>query len=134
MLRKFRVNVDGRIYIIAVEELSVGGVAAPVTVSAPVAALPIAAPAIASAPPPSPASASSSAKASTQEIAAPLAGVIDSIEVRVGQTIKTGDKLFVLEAMKMKTDVLAKVDGTVQHIAVKAHESVETGQVVMTIG
>ncbi len=133
MQRKFNISVDGRSYTVVVEELSADGSSPPVPAAAPaVAAQAVASPAAVasvSAPAPAPVAASSA-----QDILAPLAGVIDSIDVRVGQTVKAGDKVAVVEAMKMKTDVFTKVAGTVQRIAVKAHDSVDTDQVILTIG
>ena len=51
---------------------------------------------------------------------APLAGVVVSIDVALGQTIEAGDKIATIEAMKMKTDVYAKGAGRVASIAVRA--------------
>lgn len=138
MQRKFRIDVDGRIYTVAVEELSSDGLP---THAAPAPA-PVATqhPAVAQAPvaPPPPAAPQVSAPApvagSGHNVVAPLAGVVDSVEVRVGQAVNAGDKVAVIEAMKMKTDVFAKTAGTVTSIAVKAHESVDTDQVILTIG
>jgi biotin carboxyl carrier protein len=145
MLRKFKINVDGRIYNVAVEEL---GGDAPAAVPAPCApspvppspippAAPVAQPAVApqvAAPAVPQAPVAPAASSSGFDVVAPLAGVIDSIEVRVGQTVAAGDKVAVVEAMKMKTEVFAKVAGTVQRILVKAHESVDTDQIILTIG
>lgn len=47
--------------------------------------------------------------------------------------VKTGDKVIVIEAMKMKTSVTAHKDGTVSSIAVKVGDAVEFGQVLLTI-
>jgi biotin carboxyl carrier protein len=134
MLRKFNINVDGRNYVVAVEELSADGFSAPVPTLAPVAAIHTVAPAPVAAPPVAPTISAPVASTSSQDVLAPLAGVIDSIDVRVGQAVNAGDKVAVVEAMKMKTDVFAKVAGTVQRIAVKAHDSVDTDQVILTIG
>ncbi|MTJ82217.1 MAG: acetyl-CoA carboxylase biotin carboxyl carrier protein subunit [Telmatospirillum sp.] len=135
MLRKFKINVEGRSYNVVVEEE--GGVAQRPEPAAPtlVSSTPAPAP---SAPPPVIAAATIVAQAPVAagagDVVAPLAGVIDSIEVRVGQTVNVGDKVAVLEAMKMKTDVFAKVAGPVSRIAVKTGDSVDTGQVLVAIG
>jgi biotin carboxyl carrier protein len=131
MLRKFKIDVDGRVYTVAVEELSSDGYSAPVAASAPIAmSAPVAAPVT---PPVAPAP-SLPAAAGSHDVVAPLAGIVDSIEVRVGQTVTVGDKVAVIEAMKMKTEVFTKVAGTVQRIAVKAHDPVDTDQAILTIG
>ena len=74
------------------------------------------------------------APAGTGAIVAPLGGVVVSIDVALGRDVAVGDKVATIEAMKMKTDVLSKVAGKVSNIAAKANESVETGQVLMTVG
>ncbi|HIJ63227.1 MAG TPA: acetyl-CoA carboxylase biotin carboxyl carrier protein subunit, partial [Rhodospirillaceae bacterium] len=61
-------------------------------------------------------------------------GVVESIEVKVGDAIQEGDVVAIIEAMKMHTEVVSKVTGTVQTIAINAKERVETGQVVLTVG
>ena len=57
-------------------------------------------------------------------VKAPLPGVITSIEVEVGQQVKAGDTLVVLEAMKMANNIEAENDGTVVAICVKTGENV----------
>ena len=56
-----------------------------------------------------------------------------SIDVPLGHQVAVGDRVATIEAMKMKTEVLSKLAGKVSHISAKANESVETGQVLMTI-
>jgi biotin carboxyl carrier protein len=129
------VTVDGRSYNVVVEDLDHGHAAAPVHAPAPV----VAAPAAPAAPAPAAAAAPAAPKpvaaaAGAGSIVAPLAGVIHSIDVPLGRDIAIGDKVVTIEAMKMKTEVLAKVAGKVTNIAVKANDSVETGQVLMTVG
>jgi biotin carboxyl carrier protein len=68
------------------------------------------------------------------DVLAPLAGVVDSIDVRVGQVVSAGDKVAVIEAMKMKTEAFAKVSGSVKAILVKPADAVSTGQVIISIG
>jgi biotin carboxyl carrier protein len=67
-------------------------------------------------------------------VVAPLGGVVNSIDVPLGRDVAIGDKVATIEAMKMKTEVRAKFAGKVTNIAVKANDSVETGQVLMTVG
>ncbi|PKU21461.1 biotin/lipoyl-containing protein [Telmatospirillum siberiense] len=137
MFKKFRITVEGRPYNVVVEELSSDA-------TEPAPALPAAspAPALSAAPapvaaigaPPAPAATVASAPAQAGDEVAPLAGVIVSIEVGLGAQVRVGDRIAVIEAMKMKTDVFAKHGGTVTRIAVSAHEGVETGQVLLTVG
>ena len=60
----------------------------------------------------------------SNEVKAPLPGVITAIEVEVGQQVKAGDTLVVLEAMKMANNIEAETDGTVTAICVKVGENV----------
>lgn len=68
-----------------------------------------------------------------QNIYAPLPGEVLSIEVTVGQTITTGSKLLVLEAMKMENIITAETDGTISAILVSKGEKVEAGQELIKI-
>ena len=130
MKKNFRITVDGRSYNVVVEDLDLAAdpsfapSTAPATTIIPVAPAAVAVPA----PPPAP------APVGTGCIVAPLGGVVISIDVALGRDVAVGDKVATIEAMKMKTDVLSRVAGKVSNIAAKANESVETGQVLMTVG
>ena len=65
---------------------------------------------------------------------APLPGVITSIEVSVGDAVKKGQTVVVLEAMKMQNNINAENDGTVTSITVNKGDSVMEGTVLLTIG
>ena len=65
---------------------------------------------------------------------APLPGVITSIDVAVGDAVKKGQTVVVLEAMKMQNNINAENDGTVTSIAVNKGDSVMEGTVLLTIG
>lgn len=65
---------------------------------------------------------------------APLPGVITSIEVAVGDAVKKGQTVVVLEAMKMQNNINAENDGTVTSITVNKGDSVMEGTVLLTIG
>jgi biotin carboxyl carrier protein len=128
MQKNFRITVDGRSYNVAVEDLDPG---------VPAAAPPSVAPAAVAAPAPAPVAASpppaAAAAAGPGSIVAPLGGVVFSIDVPLGRDVAVGDKVATIEAMKMKTEVRAKVAGKVTTIAAKVNESVETGQLLMTV-
>lgn len=66
-------------------------------------------------------------------IAAPLAGNIWKIEVTPGQKVQEGDLLLILEAMKMENEVYADKDGTIGEIFIQEGNSVEIGQVLLTL-
>ena len=103
------------------------------TVAATDAAAPAAAPAApaAEAAPVAPAAAGPGAGA---PVKAPLPGVVTAIPVKVGQAVKKGDTVLVLEAMKMENNITAEADGTVTGICVATGDSVMEGTVLLTIG
>ena len=116
--------------------------------AAPVAAAPAAAPApapaAAPAPAPAPAPAAEAAPAPAAApvsvgagetpVNSPMPGGIFKIECTVGQSVKAGDVLIVLEAMKMEIEVSAPVDGTVKAIAVSTGATVNTDDLLVTLG
>ena len=119
------VTVNGTAYQVELEEAPA---AAPVQapVSAPVAA---AAPAAAPAPPPAPAAAGAG-----KAVTSPLPGVIIAVKVNIGDTVKAGQEVAVLEAMKMENSIEATHDGTVTAINVAKGDSVLEGAPIVTIG
>ena len=111
MHKTLRITVDGRSHDVVVEEADPASPqAAPGVVATPTV---VAAPTPPPAPPPAAASArpSAPAPAGAGVIVAPLGGMVVSLDVSVGQVIAVGDKVAVLEVMKMQTDVRSKVAG-----------------------
>lgn len=133
-MRKFNVTVNGVAYDVEIEE--VGAVAsAPVAasaapVAAPAAAPKAAAPAAAPAPKAAPAA---QGKAGAVSIKAPMPGTILKINVKVGDSVKKGDVVCVLEAMKMENDICAPEDGVVSSLEVAQGASVATDAVLVTL-
>ena len=89
------------------------------------------------APAAAPAAKSSTAKAAApvaggDTVTAPIPGVIQEVKVQAGQSVKKGDVLFVLEAMKMKNNITAMHDGKVASVTVSKGDSVTHGQALMT--
>lgn len=68
------------------------------------------------------------AKTSSKSLTSPINGVLIEVPVEAGQTVSEGDTLFVLEAMKMKTNIAAPFDGKIKAINVAAGDTVESGQ------
>ena len=79
-------------------------------------------------------SAASAAKGAGATIKSPLPGIIISVDVKEGQAVKRGQKVAVIEAMKMENDILAECDGTVTGIHVNKGDSVLEGADIVTIG
>lgn len=67
-------------------------------------------------------------------IKSPLPGIIISIDVKEGQAVKRGQKVAVIEAMKMENDILAECDGTVTAVQARKGDSVLEGAPIVTIG
>ena len=67
-------------------------------------------------------------------IKSPLPGIIISVDVKEGQAVKRGQKVAVIEAMKMENDILAESDGTVTAIHVAKGDSVLEGAEIVSIG
>ena len=133
-MKNYRVTVNGVVYDVVVEE--VNGVQVPyVAAPAPVAATPApaAAPAPVAAPAPAAAPAAPAGKAGANAIKAPMPGTIIKVNVKVGDTVKKGDVLCVLEAMKMENDIMAPADGVVASVEVTQGASVATDAVLVTM-
>ena len=145
-MKSYRFKINGKDYAVDINgiegrnaSLTVNGVAysvelgedmpaAPAPAAAPVqaAASPAPAPAAAQAPAAAPAGPSSA-------ICSPLPGVIISIDVKVGDAVKKGQKVAVLEAMKMENEIQADADGTVTEILVHRGDSVLEGAALVKI-
>ena len=99
------------------------------TDAAPVAAAPAAPKAEAPAAP-----AASKAAGAGTPVKAPLPGVVTKVLVAVGQNVKKGETVLVLEAMKMENNITAEADGAITGICVAAGDSVMEGTTLLTIG
>ena len=125
-MKKYNITVNGTTYEVVVEEA--GEVAsAPVAVSAPVAT-PVAAPAPAAPKAQAPAGAQGANK-----VTAPMPGTILDVKVSVGQSVKKGDVICVLEAMKMENDIPAPCDGVIASVSVQKGASVNANDVIATL-
>ena len=120
-MKRFNITVNGKAYDVAVEEID--GSTAP-------AAAPVAAPAPAAAPTPAPAAVAGSG----EKITAPMPGTILDVKVNNGDSVKKGQVIMILEAMKMENDVVASCDGTITSIMVKKSDTVNSGDTLATIG
>lgn len=120
-MKNYRITVNGTSYDVSVEELSGG--------AAPVAA-PVAAPAPAAAPAtPAPAAGG----AGSVKVSSPMPGKILAVKANVGDSVKKGQVILILEAMKMENEVVAPEDGTIASIDVTVGASVESGDTLATL-
>lgn len=125
-MKNYRITVNGTSYDVSVEELSGG--AAPV--AAPVAAALVAAPAPAAAPA---APAPAAGGAGSVKVSSPMPGKILAVKANVGDSVKKGQVILILEAMKMENEVVAPEDGTIASIDVTVGASVESGDTLATL-
>ena len=113
-MKKYRVNVNGTAYEIEIELIGeTNGSVAPTTAPAPAAA---------------PAAAGAS-----EAVSSPMPGTILAVNVNVGDLVKAGQVLMILEAMKMENEIMAPIDGKVTSVAVSKGASVESGALLCTI-
>ena len=117
-MKNYRITVNGTAYDVAVEELGAG--------AAPAATAPVAAPAAAPAP-------AASTGAGSIAVTSPMPGKILAVKASVGQAVKKGDVVLVLEAMKMENEVVAPEDGTIASIDVAVGAAVEAGDTLATL-
>ena len=107
-MKKYRVTVNGSLYEIEVEEMDASAVsaapAAKAAAPAPVAAAP----------------------AEGAQVKAPMPGTILDVKVQAGQSVKKGDVLIILEAMKMENEIQAPCGGKITVVNVRKGDSVET--------
>ena len=123
-MKNYTITVNGNVYDVTVEEGASTG--APVAAKAPVA--PKAAPKAAPAAAPKAAGGAGSIK-----IEAGAAGKVFKLEKKVGDAMKKGDAVIIIEAMKMEIPVVAPEDGTVASIDVAVGDAVEAGAVLATL-
>ena len=123
-MKNYTITVNGTPYSVTVEDANGS--------AAPVAAAPAAAPA--SAPAPAPAAAPAApAAAGSVSVDAPMPGNILDIKVSNGASVKAGDVLLILEAMKMENEIVAPQDGTVASVNVNKGDTVEAGQTLVSL-
>lgn len=123
-MKNYRITVNGTSYDVTVEELA-GGAAAPV------AAAP--APVAVSAPAAAPAPAAPAGGAGSIKVSSPMPGKILAVKANVGDSVKKGQVILILEAMKMENEVVAPEDGTVASVDVAVGAMVEAGDTLASL-
>lgn len=156
-MRRYNITVNGKTYEVEVEEIGgnlvprghIRPAAAAASTTAPVAPAP-AAPAKAVAPEPAPTPAPTAptpapaaapapvapavSDGSGTEVTAGVTGKVFKVTSQVGQAVKKGDAIMILEAMKMEIPIVCPQDGTVKELKANVGDPVETGQVLAIVG
>ena len=122
-MKKYNITVNGTTYEVLVEEAD-GAVSAPVYTapSAPVAA-----------PKAAPKAPAAAGNAGAVKVSSPMPGTILNVKVSVGQEVKKGDVICVLEAMKMENEIPSPCDGVVASVHVQKGASVGANDVIISI-
>ena len=115
-MKNYTITVNGNVYDVTVEEGAAGAATSAPKAAAPKAAAPKAA-----------------AGQGSVKVNSPMPGKILSVKTSVGQAVKKGEVLMILEAMKMENEVVAPQDGTIASINVAEGDSVEAGVVLATL-
>ena len=126
-MKSYTIPVNGTAYEVTVEEN--GNAAAPVAATAPKAA----APAPKAAPAAAPKAAAPAAGAGSVKVSAAVPGKVVKIVASVGQSVKAGDSVVIVESMKMEIPVVAPSDGTIASIDVAEGAAVENGDTLATM-
>ena len=124
-MKNYTITVNGNVYDVVVEEGATSG--APVAAKAPAA--PKAAPKAA----PAAAPKAAAAGAGSVKVEAGAAGKVFKVEKKVGDAVKKGDAVIIIEAMKMEIPVVAPQDGTVASIDVAVGDAIEAGATLATL-
>ncbi|MDR1801006.1 MAG: acetyl-CoA carboxylase biotin carboxyl carrier protein subunit [Lachnospiraceae bacterium] len=126
-MKNYTITVNGNVYDVVVEEKGAGS-AVPVYQAPVIPATPVSAPAGAPAP-----AAKASTGAGSIQIQAGAAGKVFKIEVAVGESVKKGDAVVIIEAMKMEIPCVAPEDGIVASIDSAVGQPVEAGDLLATL-
>lgn len=124
MMKSYRITVNGNVYDVTVEETT-GSEMASVTQTTPVS--------VPQQVKTEKVEKASSGNAGSIEIKASVPGKVIAVETSVGQTVKSGDTVVILESMKMEIPVVAPQDGTIASIVVSQGSEVENGAVLATM-
>ncbi|GAA0100354.1 biotin/lipoyl-binding protein [Paraclostridium bifermentans] len=127
MIKKYNITVNGNTYEVEVEELG-----SQASVQRPQVATQQVQPQ--AAPKAQPKQTQNTPSAGGGTISAPMPGTINDVRVKVGDSVKKGQVLLILEAMKMENEIMASSDGTVKSVDVSKGASVSAGDALITIG
>ena len=122
-MKNYTITVNGNVYEVTVEEGFTGAASAPKA----------AAPAPKAAPAAAPKASAPAAGAGSVKVSAAVPGKVVKIVASVGQSVKAGDSVVIVESMKMEIPVVAPQDGTIASIDVAEGAAVENGDTLATM-
>jgi biotin carboxyl carrier protein len=125
--REARVSVNGTSYTVGLKDLGEQIIVEHASFSAAAPAKPAAASAPAATP------VSSGSGSGNAQVIAPLPGLILNVLVKVGDKVKAGQKIMIMEAMKMENDITAGIEGTVKTLNVKNGDNISEGDILAVI-
>lgn len=122
-MKKYTITVNGVSYDVTVEE---GGAAQSASLP-PLSPVPSAAPSRSGSPK------KTGGEEGAVKVTAPMPGKVLAVKKQVGDAVKSGDTILVLEAMKMENDIVAPKDGVIASLNVSSGDSVESGAVLASM-
>lgn len=131
MLRKFKISIDGKEYLVEMEEIGGSAPQVPVVSQAPVAPTTPVAPA--SPEPPKVPVATSPVSSDVEPLVAPMPGNILKLLVNVGDSVQENQPVMILEAMKMENEIVAHRSGVVKQLCVEVNTMVNPGDPLIVI-
>ena len=129
-MKRFQITFKGQVYELDVEEI---GGAVP-TEKKVASTAPLAAPTPPPVSAPTPKAASAAIPAGAQTVLAPMPGKILTVNIKPGDSVKRGDVIFILEAMKMQNEIMANQDGKISKVNAVVGQTVSTGDVLTILG
>lgn len=130
MIKKYNITVNGNSYEVDVEEIGSEGVQVSRRAQSIQQSTPKVSPKVTN----NAVSKSNTPSGGSGTVSAPMPGTINDVKVKVGDSIKKGQILLVLEAMKMENEIMANADGNITSVNVSKGASVSVGDTLITIG
>lgn len=133
MLRKFKISIDGKEYLVEMEEIGSGPQPAPPMPAMATPTAPVTEAAPVPAPQPTPSASPSPTSGAGAVLDAPMPGTILKVLVAPGDTVKENQPVMILEAMKLENEIVAPKDGTVTAVLTTQGAAVNAGDPLISI-
>ena len=129
MLRKFRIKINNKEYLVEMEELTPQGV----TQSVPDQSTPSVQSVPTEQAAPAPVAVAQQGTSEGIRVEAPMPGNILNVFVKVGDVVKENDPLVILEAMKMENEIVSPINGTITSVAVTKGVAIDVAELIVTV-